>query len=178
MLSRFSGVQLCVTLWTVAPQALLSLGLSRQEYWSGLPFPSPGDLLDPGIQPASLMSQALAGRFFTTSTTWETQGNPVGSGESEIKEPQLFSFIYEKHKQNQIFCQGCRKNIPSGHQIFKSHDVKISLIIQFSSVTQSCLTLCDLWTAARQASLSITNFRSLLKSMFIELVMPSNYLTF
>ena len=60
-----------VTLWTVACQAPLSMGFSRQEYWSGLPFLSPGDLPDPGIEPASLMSLALAGRFFTTSATWE-----------------------------------------------------------------------------------------------------------
>ena len=44
------------TLWTIALQAPLSLGFSRQEYWSGLSFPSPGDLLDPGIKPASLAS--------------------------------------------------------------------------------------------------------------------------
>ena len=46
---------------------------SRQEYWSGLPFPTPGDLLDSGIEPMSLASPALAGRFFTTSATWEAQ---------------------------------------------------------------------------------------------------------
>ena len=47
------------------------MGFSRQEYWSGLPFPPPGELPDPGIELASLMSPALAGGFFTTSTTWE-----------------------------------------------------------------------------------------------------------
>ena len=46
--------------------ALFSMGFSRQEYWSGLPFPSPGDLLDPGIEPTSPVSPALTGRFFTT----------------------------------------------------------------------------------------------------------------
>ena len=46
---------------------------SRQEYWSGLPFPTPGHLPDLGIEPASLASPALAGGFFTTSTTWEAQ---------------------------------------------------------------------------------------------------------
>ena len=56
--------------WTVAHQAPLSLEFSRQEYWSGLPFPPPGDLPDPGIELESLMSSALAGRFFTTSATW------------------------------------------------------------------------------------------------------------
>ena len=53
-----------VTLWTVARQAPLSMGFSRQEYWSGLPFPTPGDLLDPGIKPASLVSPALTDRYF------------------------------------------------------------------------------------------------------------------
>ena len=71
VLSRFSHVWLFVTLWTVAYQALLSMGFSRQEYWSGLPFPAPGNLSDPVIKPASLVSPALAGRFFATSTTWE-----------------------------------------------------------------------------------------------------------
>ena len=58
---------------TIACQAPLSTGFSRQEYWSGLPFPSPGHLPYPGIKPAFLMSPALAGRFFTASTTWEAQ---------------------------------------------------------------------------------------------------------
>ena len=71
MLSLFSRVQLCVTLWTIAHQALLSMGFSRQEYWSGLPCPLSGNLPDPGIKPASPVSPALAGRFFTTNTTWE-----------------------------------------------------------------------------------------------------------
>ena len=52
-------------------QAPLSRGIPRQENWSGLPFPPPGDLPDPGIQPTSLASPALAGGFFTTSVTWE-----------------------------------------------------------------------------------------------------------
>ena len=65
--------QLFVTPWTVAHQTLLSMGFSRQEYWSGLPFPSPGGLPEPGIEPTSLASLALAGRFFTTEppgTAW------------------------------------------------------------------------------------------------------------
>ena len=52
------------TLWTVAHQT--SLELSRPEYWIGLPFPTPWDFPDPGIEPVSLASPALAGRFFTT----------------------------------------------------------------------------------------------------------------
>ena len=71
MLSHFSRVQLFAALWTTDCQAPLSMGFSRQEYWSGLPCPPPGILPDPGIEPASLMSPALAGMFFTTSTVWE-----------------------------------------------------------------------------------------------------------
>ena len=77
MLSHFSHVQLFVTLWIVACQAPLSMGFSRQEYWSGLPCPLPGDLPYPGIEPASLMSPALAGRFFTTTTTWEAHKSSI-----------------------------------------------------------------------------------------------------
>ena len=64
-------VRLFAPSWTVSCQIPLSMGFSRQEYWSGLPFPSPGDLPDPGIKP---ISPALAGRFFTTK--------PPGSPES------------------------------------------------------------------------------------------------
>ena len=63
-----SRVRLFVTPWTVAHQAPPSMEFSRQEYWSGLPFPSPGDLPNPGIKPTSPASPALAGTFFTTST--------------------------------------------------------------------------------------------------------------
>ena len=58
-----SCVQLLATLWTIAPQAPLSMEFSRQEYWSGVPLPYAGDLLKPGIEP---VSSALAGGFFTT----------------------------------------------------------------------------------------------------------------
>ena len=65
-----SRVHLFATPWTVARQAPLSMAFSRQEYWSRLPFPTPGDL-DPGTKPVSLISPALAGEFFSTSATWE-----------------------------------------------------------------------------------------------------------
>ena len=67
----FSVVSDSVTLWAIAHQAPLSMRFSMQGYRNGLPFPSPGDLPDPGIEPMSLMSSALAGGFFTTSATWE-----------------------------------------------------------------------------------------------------------
>ena len=71
LLNHFSHVPLFATPWTVAGQAPLSMGIFQQKYWSGLPFPSPGDLPDPGIKPAYLFSPALAGRFFVTSATWD-----------------------------------------------------------------------------------------------------------
>ena len=69
--NRFNCVQFFATPWTVACWAPLSLGFSRQRYWSGLPFPHPGDLPDPGIEPVSLMSPVLSGGFFNTSTIWK-----------------------------------------------------------------------------------------------------------
>ena len=75
--------QLCllfVTPWTVVCQAPLSMGFSRQEYWSELPCPPPGDLPNPGTEPESLMSPALAGMFFTISVTWEAPNIPKWQG--------------------------------------------------------------------------------------------------
>ena len=70
-----SRVRLFVAPWAVAHQAPLSMGLFRHDYWSRLPFPPPGDLPNPGIEPPPLVSPALAGGFFITSATWET---PIG----------------------------------------------------------------------------------------------------
>ena len=66
-----SCVHLFAVPWTVACQACLSMEFFRQEYWSELPFPTPGDLPDPGIKPTSPVSPVLAGRFFTTSALGE-----------------------------------------------------------------------------------------------------------
>ena len=68
VVQSLSGVQLCETPWTVAHQAPLSTEFSRQEHWSGLSFPTPGDLPVPGVEPAS---PALAGAFFTTELSGE-----------------------------------------------------------------------------------------------------------
>ena len=65
-------VWLFATPWTLACQAPLSMGFPRQKYWSELPFPPPGDLLNPGFKPTFFLSPALADRFFTT----ELPGNP------------------------------------------------------------------------------------------------------
>ena len=68
VLSRFSRVQLFSALWTVAHQAPLSMGFSRQEYWSRLPCPPPGDLPDPGTEPVSPAAPALQAHSFTTES--------------------------------------------------------------------------------------------------------------
>ena len=86
VLNRFSHVRLCVILWTAACPAPLPMGFSRQEYWSGLLCPLPGDLPYPGIKPKSLGSPALVGRFFTTGVTWEAPTNSVILG----KYPNLY----------------------------------------------------------------------------------------
>ena len=73
------SLQSCLTLatpWTVALQVPLSMRFPRQEYWSGLPFASPGDLPDPGIELTSVTSPALAGGFFTA----EPPGKAIGAG--------------------------------------------------------------------------------------------------
>ena len=72
-----SCVSLFVTPWTAAYQAPLSMGFSRQEHWSGLPCPPLGGLPDLELEPKSLISSARAGRFYTTSATWEAQESPV-----------------------------------------------------------------------------------------------------
>ena len=105
-----SCVWLCAASLTVAYQAPLSVGFSRQNYCSGLPFPSPGDLSDAGTEPVSLMSPALAGRFFSTSATWEAALNKSISGAS--------AFLLWNGEMTDC-------------------------LWWFSSVAQSCLTLCD-----------------------------------
>ena len=153
------------------------MGFLGQEYWSGLPFPSPGDLHDPGIEPAS---PALSGGFFTA----EAPGNPG---------PMVGSYKYG------LWAEGSglkdRKDIKA---TFQSTGLKMSTFhktmwiwqlcrLAFMNITRdiwtqsvqllSCVWLfATPWRAARRASLSITNSRNLLKLMSVELVMPSNHL--
>ena len=111
VLSYFSCVQFFATCGlTVARQTPLSEGLSRQEYWSGLPFPPPGDLPDPGIEPylssppRSLTSPALAGGFFTTDTIWEAH--------RESKKTRVLAFTWK----------GCRRVAGGEHTPHPSAD--------------------------------------------------------
>ena len=108
-----------VTPWTVALQAPLSMGFSRQEFWSGLPCPPPGDPPDPGIKPAFLMSLALAGGFFTTSANWEApliSYSLLISVQSEgiqptttLRNPNSFSLTYQQ--ETQINNPSCFKHL-------------------------------------------------------------------
>ena len=127
VLSRFSRVQLFATPWTVPSQAPLSMGFSRQEHCSGLPFLSPGHCPDPGREPTAPAAPALAGVVFTT------------------------------------VCPGS----PRAAAVLR-------LLLSFSlSVTSNSVIPL---TAVHQASLDFTISWSLLKLMYIESVVPSNYL--
>ena len=115
MLSYFSRVWLFAAPWTVAQQAPLSVGFSRQEYWSRLPCPPPGELPNPGIKPTSLMSPALAGEFFTTGASCEAHTlkvynliiwlcdihhNQANEHIHHLTELLPFSFVVRTHKVN------------------------------------------------------------------------------
>ena len=83
--------RLCLTLCDPMdcnpPGMPLSMEFSRQEYWSRLPFPTPGDLPNPGIEPMTPMSSALAGGFFTTASPGKPSLNIKRWGERELKDP-------------------------------------------------------------------------------------------
>ena len=98
VLSCFSHVRLCVTPWTIASQDHLSMRFSRQEYWSGLPFPL---LPNPGIEPMSLTSPELAGDFFTTRANW--------TGYYFFKQPKK-EFINMNWGEDVIQMLGCGLN--------------------------------------------------------------------
>ena len=96
--SATSDLSNSATPWTVAHQAPLSMGFSRQEYWRGLPCPPPWDLPNPGIEPRSLMSPALAGQFFTTSATGEALYMHISSVQS-LSRVQLFATPWAAARQ-------------------------------------------------------------------------------
>ena len=117
VLSHLSHVRFFATPRTVAHQAPLSKGFSRQEYWSELPCPPPGDLLDPGFKPVSLPSLASAGGFFTSSDTWRVRhcehgrwGEGVAGILISTPVPVFSSFV------NQTFAQ-INQDLDLGHGI-------------------------------------------------------------
>ena len=97
-----SRVWLFATLWTVAHQAPLSVKFPRQEYWSGLPFPPPGDLPGPGIEITSPEAPALAGRFFTTKPPGKPQKGIEGFINID-KDIEVKSYA----KDHKVFLSNC-----------------------------------------------------------------------
>ena len=91
-MKSLSHVSLFVTPWTITYQASLSMGFPRQEYWSELPFPSPGDLPDPGIE----CIFCTAGGFFTTRATWEARNVHRAADDSDL-DPALSTRALSLH---------------------------------------------------------------------------------
>ena len=88
-----SHVQLFATAWTVAPKAPLPMGLSQREYWSGLPFPSPGDLPNSSTEPVSPVSPEMAGRFFITEPPWKPFIKGIPRSKKKKKNPEKKNFF-------------------------------------------------------------------------------------
>ena len=99
-------VALCNPMDCIARQAPLSMGFSRQEDWSGLPFPSPGDLPDPGIEPGS---PALAGGFFTTEAPGRAFPIPVSAG--KLRKPRGISDTRVSKLANRYLCVSPRSDL-------------------------------------------------------------------
>ena len=121
MLSHFSHVQQFATLWTITHQVSLCMEFSRQEYWSGLPCPSPQDLPNSGIEPVSLPSPALADGFFTISATWEA----IKRSYQLIKEWNLIKWAKDMN---------CR---------YKGTNFQRTAAAAAAKSLQLCPTLCD-----------------------------------
>ena len=124
---------------TLAHQATLSMGFCRQEYWSGLPCPPPGDLPNPGMEPVSLTS-ALAGRFFTTSTIWE--GSSVQFSHCRVR---LFVIPWTVPCQAPLSMGFCRQEYWSGLRCPPPGDLPNPEIESGSPVLQADSLLTELW---------------------------------
>ena len=124
MCKVISVISNSATLWTIARQTPLPTGFSRQECWSGLPYPTPGDLPNPGIEPTSPLSLALAGRFFTTSAVWKAhilcqlssvvQSCPTLCNPLHCSTP---SFPVQHHLRSLLKLMSIKSVIPSKHLI-------------------------------------------------------------
>ena len=107
-----SHVRLFGTPWTVAHQAPLSMEFSRQEYWSGLPFYSPGDLPDPGIEPVS-SSSCIAGRFFTLWAVGEAPSGKQGVNLINERPPRFLLYLLNYALENRGGKKALNHNIES-----------------------------------------------------------------
>ena len=130
MLRHFSCVWLFVTLWTIACQAPLSMGISGQKYWSGLECHAllQGIFPNPGMEPVSLMSSALAGGFFTSSATWEVKGSTA----------LLFSHLLSQ----EVLCLRCCLFFPSSSDTLP-HWLFLCCIFSFSFLLNPFPQLTD-----------------------------------
>ena len=142
VLSRFGRVPLFVTLWTVACQALLSMGFSRQEYWNGLLCCPPGDLPDPGIEPASLVS-CTGRQVFTASVTWEALSISID-----------LTILDFQHKVNHIVC-GVLYLVCFSYCIFLRFIHVVASTSTSFLFMLSCVQLVIPWTVACQTPLSM-----------------------
>ena len=167
VLSRFSRVRLCATLWIVARQAPLSKGLSRQEHWSGLSCPPPEDHPSPGIEPASLTSTSLVDRLFyhyrhlarQCSAHWRQKYKLEHCGcpgpQREMVKRRLISWM-TAHQ--------CAFNtrFPNFYAVIGENNVTFCLTYGHAVKLLSRVRLfATPWTAGRQASLSITGPQNL-----------------
>ena len=167
LLSHFSRVWLFKTLWTVACQAPLYMGILQAEYWSGLPCPPPGHLPNLKMEPTSLMSPELAGMYFKTSATWEafiqdTRINYKGMDRKEYvtcypkfhgTKGKKKAWMSCKEKKKKKTRKWCLRNLdiffitlPKPSQEWLTPHIPEVVYtsessVQFSSVTQSCMTL-------------------------------------
>ena len=142
------SVRLFATPWTVARQAPLSMGFSRQEYWSGLPFPSPGDPPNPGIEPRSPELQADAVSSEPPGKQedrllcpWDSPGKNTG-----VDLLSLFQGIFPWTHISDVYLQrqvGFLPLMPPGKPFKEDTQCLTWHSVQFSSIAQSCPTLCD-----------------------------------
>ena len=160
-ISKSDFVQTLRQWCSVACQAPLSMGFSRQEYWSRLPCPSPGDLPDPGIKPLSLTSFTLPGRCFTTGATWEAptlQAEQANSYRDWVPVLVRMNYLPQQGRKGSFINSGPQPFWHLGMSSWKiifpqlggrgddSRMIQVHYICWafcFCSVTKSCLTLCD-----------------------------------
>ena len=155
------------------------MGFSRQECWSGLPCPSPGDLPNPGTEPESLISPALAGRFFTTSTTWEApaliRNKPNSSCVTQTSPPPCHPFLLITQTRNLtivhfLFSSKTKFYRLCLQRIFVSYSVSLLPLSQIKSSSPIC------WTTARSSSFWCLQWiHSSLRFLFLKYTIDTSF---
>ena len=175
MLSHFSCVWLFVTLWTLAHQAPLSVGFSRQEYWNGLPCPPSGGLIGKSRQTLKKKLISILQNTIRKQKKMETSLTPFMNSLFFWCKTQREKKIQENYRQ--IFLTSLVAKIPNGIRKLNTtpHKEHETVILCCCPASKSWPTLCNPGTAAHQASLSFTIAQSLLRLMSIESVIPFNH---